>query len=300
MLLIEGEARYADLIEQTLYNAVLPGVSLDGETYFYQNPLADEGEHRRQPWFHTACCPPNVARLLASLPGYVYALGGEDEIWVHLYAEGTARSDAAGRPGRLASAADPLSRGTARSRSRSTGERRVRPAAAHPGLVREGATLTVNGEAHVDRPASRGRTPTVRRVWQPGDVVRLSLPMPVRRIVCHPRVEENVGRVALMRGPLLYCLEQVDHSDVDMREIAVPDEAVFETVERRTCWAGSWRSRPRRRRFRRRRGGRVRFIGRSTPSPGRRSAGRRGSRRYRTTPGRIGRRGRCGSGSRGN
>ena len=90
MLLIEGDARYADLLERTLYNAMLPGVSLDGETYFYQNPLADEGSHRRQSWFGTACCPPNVARTLASLPGYFYGVSDEG-IWVHLYAASAAR-----------------------------------------------------------------------------------------------------------------------------------------------------------------------------------------------------------------
>src|SRR5262245_40995886 len=90
MLLIEGQARYADLVELQLYNAMLSGVSLDGETYFYQNPLSDEGNHRRAPWFRTACCPPNVARTLASLPGYVYGVS-DDTIWVHLYAEGTGR-----------------------------------------------------------------------------------------------------------------------------------------------------------------------------------------------------------------
>ncbi len=87
--MLGGEARYADLIEHTLYNAVLPGLSLDGQHYFYQNPLADDGTHRRQPWFGCACCPPNVARLLASLPGYFYSTS-EGAVWVHLYAEGAA------------------------------------------------------------------------------------------------------------------------------------------------------------------------------------------------------------------
>jgi DUF1680 family protein len=89
MLMLGGDARYADLIEHTLYNAVLPGISLDGGHYFYQNPLADDGSHRRLPWFGCACCPPNVARLLASLPGYFYG-ASEDAVWVHLYAEGAA------------------------------------------------------------------------------------------------------------------------------------------------------------------------------------------------------------------
>src|SRR3712207_3740582 len=87
MLGIEGDARFADLIEPVLYNAVMPGISLDGQHYFYQNPLADDGTHRRQPWFGCACCPPNVARLLASLPGYFYSTS-EGAVWVHLYAEG--------------------------------------------------------------------------------------------------------------------------------------------------------------------------------------------------------------------
>ncbi|CAA9518505.1 MAG: GH127 / GH146, partial [uncultured Thermomicrobiales bacterium] len=89
LLLTTAEARFADALETSLHNAVLAGISLDGETYFYQNPLADAGRHRRRPWFGTACCPPNVARLLASLPGYAYAVS-DDAVWVNLYAEGDA------------------------------------------------------------------------------------------------------------------------------------------------------------------------------------------------------------------
>ena len=119
MLALDGEARYADLMEHTLYNAVLPGLSLDGQRYFYQNPLADDGTHRRQPWFGTACCPPNVARLLASLPGYFYS-AADDGVWVHLYAEGDADVRLGGRPVGCGSRSAPATRGTARSRSRST------------------------------------------------------------------------------------------------------------------------------------------------------------------------------------
>jgi DUF1680 family protein len=105
MLMISGDARYADLMEHTLYNAVLPGVSLDGRHYFYQNPLADDGTHRRQPWFGCACCPPNVARLLASLPGYFYGVS-DDTMWVHLYAEGSATLNLGDRTVRLARRTD--------------------------------------------------------------------------------------------------------------------------------------------------------------------------------------------------
>ena len=93
MLALDGDARYADVLEWTVYNAVLPGVSLDGQHYFYQNPLANDGTHRRQGWFGCACCPLNVARLLAQLPGYFYSVGDAGSVWVHFYAAGTARLD---------------------------------------------------------------------------------------------------------------------------------------------------------------------------------------------------------------
>src|SRR5262249_30819002 len=89
MLLVTGEARYADLMEWTLYNAFLPGLSLDGRSYFYVNPLADDGRHRRQPWFECACCPPNIARTIASLTGY-FCTVVDDAIQIHLYGQGTA------------------------------------------------------------------------------------------------------------------------------------------------------------------------------------------------------------------
>jgi len=229
MFLIEGGAQYTDLIERTLYNAVLPGVSLDGETYFYQNPLSDEGGHRRQPWFTTACCPPNVARLLASLPGYVYSLQ-DDEIWVNLYAEGAATIHLAdGRTVALRQSTRYPWEGEIAIEIGGEGEFTMRLRI--PEWCESGAALTVNGAA-VGVPAAAGTYAIVRRTWQTGDIVRLSLPMPVRRLSCHPRVTENANHVALMRGPLVYCLEQVDHPRADIHDIALQDETTF-----RTDWA---------------------------------------------------------------
>ena len=90
MLALSGDARYADLIETTFYNAIMPGLSLDGENYFYQNPLADDGTHRREPWFDCACCPPNIARFLPSMPSYFYNVS-DGTVWVHQYAQSEAR-----------------------------------------------------------------------------------------------------------------------------------------------------------------------------------------------------------------
>ncbi|HEX6710399.1 MAG TPA: glycoside hydrolase family 127 protein, partial [Rubrobacter sp.] len=212
MLMLDGDASYADLIEHTLYNAVLPGISLDGGHYFYQNPLAAGGTHRRQPWFGCACCPPNVARLLASLPGYFYG-ASEDAVWVHLYAEGETKVSLEGnRTVRLAQRTRYPWDG--RVEISVDGEGEFALMLRIPSWCEEGASVNVNGE-----PVGRAICPCsyleIRRAWRPGDTVSLHLPMPVRRVECHPYVAENNGRVALMRGPILYCVEQADNPNVD-------------------------------------------------------------------------------------
>jgi DUF1680 family protein len=216
MLALGGEARYADMIEQTLYNAVLPGLSLDGLHYFYQNPLADDGSHRRQPWFGCACCPPNVARLLASFPGYVYS-ASENAVWVHLYAEGVATVELDGNQTvRLRQRTSYPWDGRVEINVEAEGEFALMLRV--PAWCEEGATVQVAGEP-VDLDISPGSYMQIRRAWRPGDTVGLGLPMPVRRVECHPYVTENTGRVALMRGPLLYCAEQADNPGVDLRDL---------------------------------------------------------------------------------
>lgn len=228
MLALEPDARYADALETALYNGVLPGLSLDGLGYFYENPLASDGTHRRQPWFDCACCPPNVARLLASLPGHVYSLS-DAGLWVHLYAGG--RLEARLLDGR------PLNV-TQHSRYPWDGEVSLEvggagtfslflhiPAWCAVGTA--GVTLEVNGRAHDDA-LLPGSYAEVRRTWQLGDVVRLHLPMPVRRLASHPYVTENAGRVALMRGPLLYCVEQAGQPELDPRHLVLPPLAAGE------------------------------------------------------------------------
>lgn len=236
MLQIDGASRYADLMELQLYNGMLSGLSLSGSEYFYQNPLSDDGTHRRQPWFGCACCPPNIARLLASLSGYFYSVsdapsqdgrpGEGHSVWVHLYGQSDARID--------------LDSGSTVELSQQTRypwdgdvELMVREAPAELTSIRfripawaDGATVQVNDEPA--KPVGSGAYAAVERSWSNGDVVRIRLPMDVRRVAADPRVADAAGKLALARGPLVYCLEGVDHPGVDVRDIAVTRAAAID------------------------------------------------------------------------
>ena len=217
MLLATEEARYADLLEWTLHNAVLPGWAIDGRSYLYVNPLEDDGGHRRQPWYHCSCCPPNLARTVAALPGYLYGTRG-DALYVHLYAQGVARVELGGRTV------------VVKQRTRYPWEGQVEleldgegDFALHlriPGWAGESAALSVNGES-AGGPLRPGTYAALRRRWSRGDRVELSLPMPVRFLEAHPYVPEDRGRVALARGPILYCTEAADHPGLDLRDVEV-------------------------------------------------------------------------------
>jgi DUF1680 family protein len=229
MLALNGEARFADVIETALYNGILVGLGLDGQSYFYQNPLSDDGSHRRQPWFGCACCPPNIARTLASLPGYFYSVSREG-VWAHLYAESEADVVLPdGRPVRVVQ--HTLYPWDGRVQMSVQGEGTFSLFVRIPSWCEEGATVRVN-EAPSPGDLSPGSYLEIRRAWQPGDQVYLDLPMRPRRVACHPYVAENSGRVALMRGPLLYCVEQIDHPGFDLRDILLPADAPLSAAYR--------------------------------------------------------------------
>ncbi len=224
MLLCRGEARFADWLETALYNGVLAGLSLNGDHYFYQNPLADRGRHRRRDWFETACCPPNVARLLMSLPGYCYSIS-DDGLWVHLYVAGRVRAalPAAGTFAVRIETDYPWD-GAIRFAVEEAPEAGASLLLRVPGWSEGAITLRVNGR-QVDAPMTAGGYLALQRRWQAGDAVELELPMPVRRLMAHPHVLANSGRVALARGPLVYCVEGADHPQVDVWDLALPDDA---------------------------------------------------------------------------
>lgn len=220
MLNLDLDGHYADLLELALYNTALAGLSRDGTTYFYDNKLESDGSHKRWDWHPCPCCTMNVARLVASIGGYVFGLAG-DEVAVHLYGGAEARLQVAGGSvlitessaypwdGRVRITLDPRDTGAF------TLSLRI------PGWCQD-AGLRINGEAVALAP-ERGYA-RLHRAWASGDVVELDLPMPPRRVYAHPDVKADVGRVALRRGPLVYCLEGQDQG-APLHRLRLPREA---------------------------------------------------------------------------
>ena len=219
MLLISGEAGFADVMELALYNGFLSGLSVDGQEYFYVNPLADRGRHRRERWFRCACCPPNIARLLASLAGYFYTTSS-DGIWVHLYAQNTAHLDMRGNHVTVVQRTEYPWKGRVDLTVRPERPESFTLFLRIPAWCRE-AKVFVNGEA-VEKPIVPGKYLAIRRIWQPGDSLHLSFPMPIDLVACHLHALENADRVALRRGPLVYCVEQVDNQNCDVWSLILP------------------------------------------------------------------------------
>lgn len=220
MFLHAGEGKYIDVLERTLYNAMLSGVSLSGDRFFYPNALESAGQHERSAWFGCACCPPNVARLLPSLPGYLYATGPE-AVYVNLFAESQARFEFNGSTLELAQTTRyPWDGrveliigldfpkdfklclripGWARNEVMPGGLYHYHKALDHTVL------LKVNGQAQVWE--LRQGYAVLNRTWKAGDTVTLDLPMAVRQVQADPRVAADRDRIAIERGPLVYCAE---------------------------------------------------------------------------------------------
>lgn len=215
---IDLDGRYGDVLERALYNNVLAGLSRDGTRYFYDNKLESDGSHARWDWHPCPCCTMNVSRLVASVGGYFYGVSG-DGIAVHLYGGARVTLPAGGAQVTLEETSDYPWDG--RIRIAVTPDRPARFALRLrvPGWAR-GARIAVGGAAEEVR-IERGYA-VLERDWQPGDVVDLDLPMEPRRIHAHPEVAADRGRVALMRGPLVYCVEGADN-DLPLHLARLPE-----------------------------------------------------------------------------
>ncbi len=243
MFQLHGDSKYIDVLERSLYNGFLPGIAFSGDRFFYVNPLEFDGSLKfnrddslvRMPWFGCSCCPTNVVRVFPSLGGYVYALRqgagetrrqGDGEVYINLFVSSKTQVEVAGQTvaltqttnypwdGRVKVKIDPKQATEFTLCVRIPGWARGKPVPTS--LYRyvdssdTAVTLSVNGETVAVRPV-KGYA-RIKRIWSKGDVVELVLAMPVRRVVTHTKVADNRGKVALERGPLVYCLEGIDNS----------------------------------------------------------------------------------------
>jgi DUF1680 family protein len=251
MFLLHGDAKYLDVLERILYNGFLSGVSLDGERFFYPNPLAadgksafNQGQKGRSEWFDCSCCPTNVVRFLPSIAGAVYAQR-ERDVYVNLFIAGKADLTADGVKlgvrqetrypwdGKVTIRVDPARPVALTLHVRIPGWAQGRPVPsdlyryADPTVAP--FSLAVNGQPV--KPEIVKGFAVLPRTWRAGDVVELDLPMEVRRVLAHEKVEADAGRVALERGPVVYCAEAVDNGGRAFN-LVLPDDARLEARPR--------------------------------------------------------------------
>jgi DUF1680 family protein len=239
LFLLHADAKYIDVMERTLYNGLISGVSLDGKSFFYPNPLESNGQHQRSPWFGVACCPGNITRFIASVPGYVYAQKG-DALYINLYVGSTAEIKMDnGRTVKLTQDTrypwDGAVKMTVNPDRNSNLTVNVRiPGWAHNEAVPsdlyrfldkvdQPVALKVNGK-QLPIKVDRGYV-SLNRNWKRGDVIELTLPMPIRRVVANDAVTADRGRVALQRGPIVYCAEWPDNPGGFVRNLMLADNA---------------------------------------------------------------------------
>ncbi len=221
MLNLDLDGQYADILEQALYNTALAGLSRDGTQYFYDNKLESDGSHKRWDWHPCPCCTMNVARLVASIAGYFYSVAAR-EIAVHLYGGAETTLAVAGGKVRLTETSDYPWSGDIGIVLDPMGCGPFTLALRVPGWTK-GATARLNGTKVDMAVVERGYLKITRR-WAVGDKVSLNLPMTVDRVYAHPEVRQDVGRVALRRGPLVYCFEQHDNA-APVQHLSLPRSA---------------------------------------------------------------------------
>jgi DUF1680 family protein len=245
LFLTTGDARYIDVMERGMYNNAVCGVSVSGDHYFYVNRLASAGDGRDLRWQRASleCCPPNLVRFLARMPGYVFAQGGDGSVYVNLYVSSDAAFEVGGGTMRLSvdsempwggSSAITLSTenpvpGTVKLRIPGWARDAVAPGElyAYVEPLRGRPAVSVNGSGVDATPGEDGYV-SLHRTWRDGDVIEVSFPMEVRKVVADSRVRENRGRFAVERGPIVYCCEWPEVEGGDVLELLFDDDAGLE------------------------------------------------------------------------
>lgn len=244
LFLLHGDAKYYDVLERTLYNGLISGVSLDGGGFFYPNPLESMGQHQRQPWFGCACCPSNICRFIPSLPGYVYAVK-DNQVYVNLFMGNEVELKVGGKKvilhqetrypwnGHVTLTVDKNSAGTFAMKIRIPGwvRNQVVPSDlyTYSDGKRPSYSVKVNGE-EVSSALEQGYF-TIERKWKKGDRIELQLDMEVRTVKANGKVEADRGRVAVERGPIVYCAEWPDN-DFNVLSLLMNQHPQFEVVEK--------------------------------------------------------------------
>jgi hypothetical protein len=250
MFMLHGDAKYLDVLERVIYNGFLSGVALSGSEFFYPNPLASGAGYKRSPWFGCACCPVNVVRFLPELAGYFYATR-DGAAYVNLFAAGTARLVVVETPvelrqetrypwdGKVTITITPQAETRFALNIRIPGWARSEPVPSDlyrydDGLKPE-IRLALNGQP-IAVVLKKGFA-QIHRTWQAGDKVELDLPMPVRRVVAHAEVKDDVDKFAVERGPLVYCAEGIDNGGKVLTKVMSTDSR-FEIVQRPDLFGG--------------------------------------------------------------
>ena len=219
-----GDAKYIDVLERSMYNGALAGISLAGDRFFYVNPLESTGSHHRQPWYGCACCPSQICRFLPSIGNYVYGVAA-DGIYVNLYMGNSASVKLGSRKVTLTQETDYPWDGAV---ALTVGCKRPFKSALRlriPGWCKA-YELTVNGQA-ADAPVEKGYA-VLNRKWHDGDRIALNMSMPAEIVAADPRVKEDEGCRAVQRGPLVYCMEEVDNPD--FAELCIEEDTSFDAV----------------------------------------------------------------------
>ena len=253
MFLLHGESKYIDCLERTLYNGVISGMSMDGGRFFYPNPLSSDGKYAfnadgntpRQPWFGCACCPSNLSRFIPSVPGYLYGVK-DNNIYVNLFAGNTSTIKVNGKDVVLEETTEYPWNGDIKIAVKKSGVKNANLLVRIPGWVRNQVvpsdlykysdaekpayTVTVNGKAvEADLDANKGYLP-VKNIKK-GDVIRIHFDMPIRTVVANGKVADDKGKVAVERGPLVYCAEAVDNQNEPVLRAVMAKKPAFSVVD---------------------------------------------------------------------
>ncbi|WP_167618758.1 glycoside hydrolase family 127 protein [Maribellus sediminis] len=229
MNLFSQDAKYIDVMERSMYNGVLAGVSLEGDLFFYVNPLESEGHHHRRAWYGCACCPSNVSRFLPSVGSYIYATSDEKGVFVNLYVGSTAEMKVGNTKLELVQHTNYPWDGNIEMKVQPEKEASFPVNLRIPGCCKS-FSLSVNGKKQIQSKQENGYV-TLERSWKTGDKISLIFDMPVEVVAGDPRVAANVGKRAIQRGPLVYCLEENDEANTNWDKIQLSKKSTFKTAK---------------------------------------------------------------------